>query len=598
MTFAQPGYFGLLLIVVLMAGIAWGIARWRTRARSRFAGAQAARWSTRLSIASTIFLLEAAVLIVFAIARPEWGRTELTRPRDGVDLVVVLDVSQSMQGTDAEPTRLALAQAQLGRLLEAERGNRFGLVIFAGSAILRSPLTTDAAAMTELINRAGGESSLLRTGSDLGAAFDQAELILASSESAGKAILVVSDGEDFANTFADKARALSENDILILTAGVGTAEGSQLVDINRLGNAITKVDSAGRPVVTRLNEANLRAAADAGGGRYIRIDSDTNLLGFREDLARLERTPLADQTQSIPVQRFQVFVAAALALLAASWFVPFRASALRSLRLPRLRPQPGMAMLLLALLIGACSGSETIRSRNQEANEAYSSGGYQEALEIYHELIAQRPDLAELSYNAGNAQHAAGEYERAIEETRRALPPTDDAIGAVTYYALGNHYFALEEYELAYDAYRNALLLDSKDGDTKYNLELTYAILTGQLDEPGQQPGEEPGEGGEGEPGQDQQPGQEGQPGDAPPEQPADQPAQPGQGSPQPADGVQTPGQQTPGAEVQRALEEALRGLDDALTFEEAQEILDLLQQQQEGQRLPGGGSTPSGPDY
>ena len=131
-----------------------------------------------------------------------------------------------------------------------------------------------------------------------------------------------------------------------------------------------------------------------------------------------------------------------------------------------------MAMVLLAVLIGACSGGDTLRSRNQDANEAYNRDSYQEALDIYHELIAQRPDIAELSHNAGNALHRAGLYERAVQETQRALPPTDDRVGALTYYALGNHYMALEEYELAYDSYRNALLLDPMDADAKYNLEI------------------------------------------------------------------------------------------------------------------------------
>jgi Ca-activated chloride channel family protein len=596
MSFAEPGFFALLLVVGLMAVMAWRLARWRMRARSIFGGPQASRWRESFSLAATVFVLEAAVLIVIAIARPVWGTTEFTRERQGVDLVIVLDISASMQGTDAQPTRIAMAQGQLNRLVEAERGNRFGLVLFAGSSILRSPLTTDAAAVTELIQRASGESGLVRSGSDLGSALDQAGLILAASESAGKAVLVVSDGEDFGGNFLQQAQALRDKDVIVFTAGVGTVQGSQLTEINRLGNPATKVDSSGQPVVTRLNEDNLRAAAAAGGGRYVHIDSNTTLLGFREDLSRLEQTPLGDETRQVPVQRFQLFAAAAFALLLITWCVPLRLGRLRRLAPSRIRlrkTHPGIAMLLLALLIGACSGGETIRSRNETANEAYNRGSYQEALNIYHELIAQRPDIAELSVNAGNALHRANLYDRAVQDTRRALPPTNDTTGALTYYALGNHYLALQEYELAADSYRNSLVLNPADEDAKFNLELTLLILSGQIEDPEQQ-GQQPQPGQQGDQGdQGQQPGQQGD------DQPApDQPAQPGGGQQPPGQADQQPGAPGGASDVQRQLQDALRGLNENLTFEEAQRILDLLQQQQQQERLPGGGTTPSGPDY
>ncbi|MGE0056422.1 MAG: VWA domain-containing protein [Dehalococcoidia bacterium] len=598
MSFAAPGFFALLIVVALMAVMAWRLARWRMRARSVLGGPQASRWRDTFSLAATVFVLEAAVLIVIAVARPVWGTTEVTRERQGVDFVIVLDISASMQGTDVQPSRLALAQSQLTRLVEAERGNRFGLVLFAGTSILRSPLTTDAAAMTELIRRAGTETGLVRGGSDLGAALEQAGLILTASESAGKAVLVVSDGEDFGGGFGQQAQALREQDIVIYTAGVGTAQGSQLTETNRLGTTVTKVDASGRPVVTRLNEDSLRAAAAAGGGRYVRIDGNTTLLGFREDLSRLEQTPLGEETRAVPVQRFQLFAAAAFALLLVAWCVPMRLNLLRRVSLPRLgRPHPGVAMLLLVVIVGACSSGETIRSRNQAANEAYDRNSYQEALDIYHGLIAQRPDLAELSINAGNALNRAGLYDRAVQETQRALPPSNDRLGALTYYALGNHYMALEEFELAADSYRNSLVLNPSDEDAKVNLEIALLILTGQMEDPeqqGQQPGAPQGD----QNGQPQQP-QPGQNGEDGAQQPQDgqQPGDPGSGQ-QPNQSDQQPGQSGSSSDVQRQLEEALRGLNENLTYEQAQRILDLLQEQQQGQRVPGGGTTPSGPDY
>ena len=582
--FGAPEYFALILIVLAMAGAGLWLARWRRRAQAEFAGPQSARWRSAPLWPRLALLLIASALIVVAAARPQWGSREVQRERQGVAIVLVLDISQSMQATDATPSRLRLAQDELVRLVEAERGNRVGLVLFAGSAILRSPLTTDSQAMVQLIRRADREASLTRAGSDIGAALEQATRILDASETPGKAIVVVSDGEDFGRAFADKLPGLRERNVLLLTAGVGTPQGSTLTETDaRTGQASLKRDAAGQPVVTRLNEDSLRAIAAGGGGRYLRLGGNESLLSLREDIAGLQQTPLGEDQQRIPVERFQLFVGTALVLLAAAWLLPASlALRIRELtpRLPRLRPRPGIALLLLALLGGACSdGGDGLREANGGANQLYAAGDYQGALEAYQELLARRPDVPELSYNAGNTLNRLGSYERAVQETSRALPPRDAQIGATAFYALGNHLFALEQWEQAFDAYRASLLLNSADGDAKHNLELTLLRLLEQ-EQQEQQQGQGQG------PGQ-QQPQDQGQPGQGQPAGPQQEQAQPGQ----------APGQPPPPSDPRRDLTEALRGIDEELSFEQAVRILDLLRQQQQRPR-PAGANPSSGPDY
>src|SRR5690606_15092661 len=147
---------------------------------------------------------------------------------------------------------------------------------------------------------------------------------------------------------------------------------------------------------------NLRAIAQAGGGDYVHLDgsSTTSLLGIQNDLARLDQTPLGSETQDIPIERFQYLVAAGLVLLVLGWFTPSRLL-LPSLRwLRRRRAHPALTMLFVALLVGAC-GEDALRERNEAANELYEAGSYDEALAAYQELIAERPDVDEFSYNAG-----------------------------------------------------------------------------------------------------------------------------------------------------------------------------------------------------
>jgi Ca-activated chloride channel family protein len=593
--FASSTNLLLLVVVAGMAVAVYRLLRWRWQARESFAGPQAASWPASPFALRLILVLIAAVLIVVAAARPQWGSRERIRETEGAELVIALDVSQSMQGTDIAPTRLKAAQDEINRLIASQRGNRVGLVFFAGTAAIRSPLTTDTLALNELIERAGREAALTRAGSNIGGALDLAELVLtAGDNAAGKAVLVVSDGEDHTGTYADKARALRDKGIAVFSAGVGTERGSQLFDVDFRGQPRAKLDSSGRPVVSRLDEAKLRAVADAGGGRYVYIDgTGSNLLSLRDDLSRLEQTTFGEQKHTLPIERYQAFVIAALLLLVESWALPARLLIPAQARLRRIRPHPGLAVALIALFVGACS-SDSLRSQNGEANALFNRADYEAALQAYQSLLAQRPDVPALAYNAGNTLHRMGNYERAVAETQRALPPSEVELGARTYYALGNHHLALGNLQEAYEAYKNALLLNSRDEDAKYNLELTLRLFA-----PGQAPGQQPQPGAQpSQPGQPQEgqpaPGQEGPQGPGEPDQPG---AGQQQGTPPGEPSTTPPPSDAPTPAQQRALQDALRGLDQELSFEEAIRLLDLLRDAQNNPR--GGSSSPQGgPDY
>lgn len=603
--FAQPLYLALGLVVLVIAGGVIYIGLWRRKAREEFAGPQASRWGGSGFWIRGTLLIVAAALIAIAAARPQWGTTETVRDREGIDYVIVLDISQSMTADDVQPTRLQAAQEELVRLIQAERGNRIGLVIFAGSAFLRSPLTSDTQAMEQLIRRAGNEASLVRPGSSLREALDVAGIVLAASEpERGKAVVLVSDGEDHDTEYVERAESLASRGITVITAGIGTETGAALFDQTLSGETVPKLDEDGQPVISRLEESSLMRIAEITGGRYEHISGEArSLLGLRVDLRSLDPTPAGTDLSIIPIERYQYFVAAALILLVAAWFLPARVPLPR---LHRVRPHPAYAILLVALLIGACGSDEdkSLREKNLEANELFAAGDYQGALTLYQQLLAERPDVDELSYNAGNALHRLQSFERAIAATSRGLPPREVELGVSTYYALGNHYLFLGQLEQAYVAYRQALLLDPNDADSKHNLEVVLRLATSQDQPTAQQPpGQEQPEGSQqqGEPGEDGTPAPGGQPD---PSGEPDPNASPQAGTAVPGDAAGSnnpPGtpQATPqsGESADRSLAEALAGIDEEVSFEEAIEILDLLRERQQMPgTLPGG--TSGSPDY
>jgi len=254
------------------------------------------------------------------------------------------------------------------------------------------------------------------------------------------------------------------------------------------------------------------------------------------------------------------------------------------------------ALLLLSgalCFAGVACTEERGERLNREGNAAYERGEYQRALDTYREAQVETPDVAAITYNAGNALHRLGQLDRAIPESQRASASGPDEVRFRAYYALGNHYFRQERLRESRDAYKNALKLNPSDVDAKFNLEVVQRLLNARQ-QPSPSPSPQPGQPqpGQPQPGQSPQPGQPGdpQPGQPQPGQP--QPGQPPPGETQPGQarsGGQQSGQQPgqPGAqpltpqELERAIREAEAEYERNPTVESALRVLELLAQEQ-----------------
>ncbi len=588
MTFGAPGYLALLAPVALaaLALLAW--MRWRTAARARFGAAPDRGGAPVVSLA---LLLVAAAFAAFAAARPQFGDEDARVQDRGIDFVAVLDVSQSMLATDAEPSRLARAQAELIALLERMDGDRAGLVIFAGQTFVRSPISADLAAVARIVEGVDRERGLVDPGSDLGAAITEAHTLLSTGRADTRAMLIISDGEDHRGGISEALAAARRDGIRIYSAGAGTATGAPVLDIDRqTGATAPRLGPDGSPVLTRLDEDALRGIAGGGGGRYIALAGEGRpLASLAAEFDSLAATTFAEREAPARTERFQPFAAVALAAAALAMLLPaFGAAAARG----RTRAWPLLAGGLLAGAICAGDAAES----NRRGNDRYAAEDYDGAIAAYATAAAQAPGRGEAHYNAGNAFNRKGEFASAIEETRRALPSGERALVAKAEYALGNHHVASGDLREAAAAYKRALLADPGDADAKHNLELVLAMLSPTPAAPTPTPSAEPGEG-EGENG-----GGEGSatPGAATPG--AGTPGASGTPAPdQPAFSTPQPGGTAapPPAGVQRTLEEALAGIDEEFTLEEALEVLDALEERNRGQLAsPPGPGNARLPDY
>ena len=412
-----------LLALIPAAGMAWWWL-WRARRLHRAAVGAAVEGHRESATLSRLLLVLALALIAVAAARPMWSPGEETLGRPDFPLVIALDVSLSMAAVDVgsesreSVSRFTAAQAEIRRLIDGRRGDRIGLVIFAGDAFLRFPLTRDHEAALEVLDALQPGEALSRPGSEIGSAIALATetIVRAASAEAGEsvtgAIAVVSDGEEILNQAPSldavaAARAARDLGLKVFTVGVGSRQGAN-ISLRRSMDA--KIDPrSGAPVVTRLDDQRLRAVASAGGGRFIELDSPGAVLRLNADLAAFDQVRQEIVVESSLAEQFQWFGgAAAVALLLAAACASLRLDA-RARDASPCRSQRcwGWCCSL------APAREPDVEQRNREGVTRFEAGDYRAALDEWREAqrVARRTDSGidpRLHLNAGRALHRLG----------------------------------------------------------------------------------------------------------------------------------------------------------------------------------------------
>jgi Ca-activated chloride channel homolog len=265
-----------------------------------------------------LLTLAFVILVLAATNLQKPGAMENVR-RQGVDVMLVLDVSKSMLATDIKPSRLERAKQLLYRLTDKLENDRLGLVLFAGRAYMQMPLTTDHGAARMYIQDAG-PSVVPTQGTVISDALKMANTSFNSKERKYKAVVLLSDGEDHDPDALKAAKELAQDGVMINTVGIGSPEGSTIVDpaTNEL-----KKDEQGQTVISRLNETELQQLSDASDGRYIRLDNiDDAEITLTQQLESIEKKSLNDAEFIDYKSYFQWFLGIALVLLLGEYFLP------------------------------------------------------------------------------------------------------------------------------------------------------------------------------------------------------------------------------------------------------------------------------------
>ncbi len=308
-------FIGPVLMLLFLADMAW-----RNRALRRFAEqGTVARMvpgiSTTRPVLRFLFIRHAIGLSVIALAAPQFGAHPQEVKSKGIDLVLAVDVSNSMECEDLRPSRMEAARRALEQLIDRMRGDRLGIVVFAGEAFVQLPITADRSA-ARLFVRTIGTGSVGTQGTAIGSAIDMAARCFDPESAASKSIIVITDGENHEDDAVGAAQRAAEAGIVVHTVGMGTPQGGPL-PIRRNGQLQGfRKDQDGATVVSRLDEAMLSRIASAGGGSFVRAtSSSTGVQELVDELRKLDQTETGTIRYTAHDDQFQWPLGAALVLL-------------------------------------------------------------------------------------------------------------------------------------------------------------------------------------------------------------------------------------------------------------------------------------------
>jgi Ca-activated chloride channel family protein len=439
------------------------------------------------------FLAKAALaLIAFLII--VLGAANLQKPgamqnvqRKGLDVMFVLDVSKSMLARDIKPSRLEKAKQLLLLLNERLDNDRIGLILFAGRAYMQMPLTSDHGAGRMYIQNASPDA-VPTQGTVIADALRMANTAFNPKERKYKAIVLVSDGEDHDPDALKVAKELAQDGVMINTIGIGSPEGSPIVDP---ATGELKKDEQGNTVISKLNEPELQQLAYATNGDYVRLDNvDDALITVTGQLDSAGKKETSDAEFIDYISYFQWFIGAALVLLLAELFLSERRREKGTNGKTKIGDARNSATTLAAravlLIVTGLAATLSVNAQSTNAqirsgNRYYKKDQIDRSLQHYESAVRQSPNDPTANYNLGNARFRKNDFDLAARSYDAAITNSQDkTMQEQGYYNEGVAMARQKKLMESIEAWKKALRLDAGDSSARDNLEKALMELKRQ----------------------------------------------------------------------------------------------------------------------
>ena len=422
-------------------------------------------------------LFGAIAMVIIVIAGPQFGSKLETVKRQGVEIMVCLDVSNSMLAEDVSPNRLDKAKQMLSKLTDGFSNDKVGLIVFAGDAFTQLPITSDYVSAKMFLSSIN-PSMVSTQGTAIGAAINLAVRSFTPSETSDKAIILITDGENHEDDAVKAAAAAADKGIHVNIVGMGDPKGSP-IPIDGSNNYMK--DKEGNVVITKLNEEMCQEIAAAGHGTYVRADNTNSALrALQKEIDKMNKSELDSKVYSEYDERFQTFAWIALILLLVDFMTLDRKN--------RIFRKVKLFSLLLLLCSGSVFAQKAERKNIREGNNLYQSEKFTEAEIAYRKSLEVNPRSSEGTYNLGNALYKQKKFPEAAEQyqliagqaEKMVETPEGRARLAEIFHNVGNIGMQNKEYAKSVEAYKQSLRLNPKDDETRYNLALAQKLLQDQ----------------------------------------------------------------------------------------------------------------------
>ena len=483
---AQPLYLLLILLIPLMYIAYWLMRRWRKRRIARFGDPDLVSSLAPLVPRRKGWLkltLISLALLFFAIgmARPQLGAILKEKQVKGAEIMVVLDVSNSMLAEDYSPNRLERAKLAISKLVDELQGDRIGLIIFAGESFVQLPVTSDYVSAKIFLSSITTESVPVQ-GTAMGEAIRTAIRSFTSESENSRAIILITDGENHEDDPVAAARDAVDMGARVFCIGVGSPEGKPIpVDGELLK------DKDGNIVVTRLDEATLKEVASAGKGLYVRAgNTEFGLNPVIDEIRSLEEKDFQSVVFEEYDEQYMYFFAIALIFM----LIEFMISDTRNRRSLFGRGKGMVAVLILMLASPVMLQAQSDRSEVRAGNREFKKGEFREAELDYKRALEEDSTSVTAKYNLGNALYKTESYSEAelyLKGLGDSLKSVSASKASDCFHNSGNLALKQKKYQEAVDAYKESLRLEPDNFETKSNLAYAQKMLKEQQQQQQQQ---------------------------------------------------------------------------------------------------------------
>lgn len=483
---AQPLYLLLILLIPLMFIAYWLMRRWRKRRIARFGdpdlvSSLAPLVPRRKGWLKLTLLSLALLFFAIGMARPQLGAILKEKQVKGAEIMVVLDVSNSMLAEDYSPNRLERAKLAISKLVDELQGDRIGLIIFAGESFVQLPVTSDYVSAKIFLNSITTESVPVQ-GTAMGDAIRTAIKSFTSESENSRAIILITDGENHEDDPVSAAKDAVDMGARVFCIGVGSPEGKPIP----MDGGLLK-DNDGNIVVTRLDEKTLRDVASAGRGLYVRAgNTEFGLNPVIDEIRSLDAKDFQSVVFEEYDEQYMYFLAIALIFM----LIEFMISDTRNRRSLFGRGKGMAAVLILMLASPVMLQAQSDRSEVRAGNREFKKGEFREAELDYKRALEEDSTSVTAKYNLGNALYKTESYSEAelyLKGLGDSLKSVSASKASDCFHNSGNLALKQKKYQEAVDAYKESLRLEPDNFETKSNLAYAQKMLKEQQQQQQQQ---------------------------------------------------------------------------------------------------------------